>query len=275
MSINMKGLSRFLLVMARYPGAALSFAFRAFEIVPGMRRTVQHPKDRIEQKNELRSEGQSVGHALGDRTVSVSFLGRKFLSARIREGVEATADQFYLNRSVSDLNYLVSLVSPYVTLRPGDTVFDPGCGTGRHLFYLSDHYGTRGIGIDVYPAAIEVANAANWDGKCEFHCQSSLEPGCLDTLLPDGCEFVFMNSWLNHVRGYGGFQAFTDEIVDKCDHLLIINTAKEPLDTYFKRPDIVALEIRDGSQFALLRGGRAPRGANMTSAGKPDDRATV
>jgi SAM-dependent methyltransferase len=242
--------------MVRYPRAGASFALRLLEIVPGMRRAVVYRRDRYQAKQQLRSENESVGHALGDRRVTLSFLGRQFLSFEVKEGVDATADQFFLNRPVDDARHLIRLVRPFVEIRPGDFVFDPGCGAGRHLFHFVDRYGCKAVGVDIYRPAIDVAGTANWDESVRFHCGSSIEPGFLDSILPDGCDFVFINSWLNHVNGYAGYRDFAKRIVGKCRFLLVITSAKDRLDALFEAPQIIVQETRGGTQFALIRGTR-------------------
>lgn len=197
---------------------------------------------------------QSIGHALGDRTVVCTLLGLRIFSLRLAEGAQATADQFFLNRPVDDGRHMIDLARQIVEIRPGNLVFDPGCGAGRHLFHLVDSYGCKAVGIDIYRPAIEVAETANWNHQVRFFAQSSLEPGFLDRVLPNGCDFVFINSWLNHVKDYPGYREFVVRIVAKCRFLLVITSAKDRLDVLFETPDILVHDVRDGTQYALLRG---------------------
>lgn len=247
---------RFFLVAIRYPRAGVSFALRVLEVLPGFRRTVQYRQDRYQVKLQLKENQESIGHALGDRNIVCSLFGHDFLSFELTEGVQATADQFYLNRPIDDARHLIALAGRFVEICPGNLVFDPGCGAGRHLFHLVDKYQCNAVGVDIYGPAIEVAEVANWDRRVRFYADSSLDPDLLESVLPHGCDFVFINSWLNHVKDYPGYKAFAVRIVEKCRFLLVITSAKDRLDTLFDRPEIMAHDVRAGTQFALLRGAR-------------------
>ena len=251
---SLRSATRFLRVMLRYRRAGASFLLRGLEIVPGFRRKVAYLQDRYQVKQQMKQSQQSIGHALGDRAIVCTWAGRQVCSLRLPEGAEATADQFFLNRPIGDAKHVIALASPFVRIRPGELVFDPGCGAGRHLYHFVDALGCRAIGVDVYQPAIAVAETANWDRRVSFLAHSSIEHGFLDTVLPHGCDFVFINSWLNHVKDYAGYTEFARHVVDKCRYLLVITSAKDQLDRLFERPDILAHEVHDGTQFALLRG---------------------
>jgi SAM-dependent methyltransferase len=251
---RLRSAARFLHVMLRYRRAGASFLLRGLEIVPGFRRKVAYLQDRYQVKQQMKRSQQSIGHALGDRTIVCTWVGRQVCSLRLPEGAEATADQFFLNRPLGDAKHVITLATPFVQIRPGDLVFDPGCGAGRHLYYFVDTLGCRAIGVDIYKPAIEVAEAANWDRRIRFLAQSSIEPGFLDAVLPEGCDFVFINSWLNHVKDYPGYLEFARRVVEKSRFLLIITSAKDELGRLFEQPDILVREVRGGAQFALLRG---------------------
>jgi cyclopropane fatty-acyl-phospholipid synthase-like methyltransferase len=45
-------------------------------------------------------------------------------------------------------------------VRPGDMVYDLGCGDGRIVIAAARDFGARGVGIDIDPRRIEEANAA-------------------------------------------------------------------------------------------------------------------
>jgi SAM-dependent methyltransferase len=256
MTYYLKIAVRFILVIVRYPKAGVSFALRALELLPGFSRSVEYRQDRYQAKQQLKQAKQSIGHAR-DKNVICRLFGRQILTLKLPEGAVATADQFFLNRPINDAKHLISLASRFVEIRPGDFIFDPGCGAGRHLFHLVDKYRCDALGVDIYGPAIEVAEVANWDRQVRFYADSSLDLGLLESVLPQGCDFVFINSWLNHVKDYPGYQEFAARIVEKCRYLLVITSAKDRLDALFDAPDILAHDVRDGTQFALLRGALA------------------
>jgi len=252
-----KQAARFLRVGGRYPRAGLSFLLRALDLLPGFRRSVQYRTDRYQEKLRLKARKEPIGHALGDRTVVCTLLGRELYAIALAEGAEATADQFYLNRPLDDARHLIKLAEPFVCLGTGDLVFDPGCGAGRHLLYLVDRFACRGVGVDVHAPAIEVAKVADPRGLVRFLAESSIAPGFLDRELPGGCDVVFINSWLNHVKDYQGYQEFAAEVLDKSRFLLVITSAKDDLQALFVESEILVHEERDGTRFAVIRGRRS------------------
>ena len=263
---SLRSAARFLRVMLCYRRAGASFLLRGLEVVPGFRRKVAYLQDRYQVKQQMKQSQQSIGHALGDRAIVCTWAGRQVCSLRLPEGAEATADQFFLNRPIGDAKHVIALASPFVRIRPGELVFDPGCGAGRHLCHFVDALGCRAIGVDIYKPAIEVAQTANLGGHVRFLAQSSIEPGFLDSVLPQGCDFVFINSWLNHVKEYPGYAEFARRVVGKCRYLLVITSAKDHMDRLFERPDVLVHEVRDGTQFALLRGA-LPQSTNLSMNG--------
>jgi SAM-dependent methyltransferase len=252
-----KLVARFFLVMIRYPSAGFSFMLRPLELFPGFKRSIQYQQDRYQIKQNLKKKKQSIGHALGDRQVTCLFFGREILNFTLQEGSIATADQFFLNRSIDDAKHIIAMASQFVKIRPGDTVFDPGCGAGRHLFYFVDKYQCLAVGVDVYQPAIDVAEVANWDRRVRFYADSSIKAGLIEMILPSGCDFIFINSWLNHVKDYPGYREFATKIVEICRFLLVITSGKDDLNVLFESPDILIQDFLDGAQFALIRGSRA------------------
>lgn len=247
--------TRYLRVMLHYRWAALCYLLGLLRILPRFELSTAYIRQRTELKGRIKNSGKSVGHALGDRVISYSFCRWKFAQVRLAEGRQATAHQFFLNRPVNDLNYLLKISSNIFAIRSSDIIFDPGCGAGRQLLHLSDSFGCQGIGVDIYSPAIEVAETANWDHRVRFYAQTSLRPGALDELLPDGCDFVLMNSWLNHVRDSDGYSQCIAKLVDRSRFLLIIGSAKYGLEQFFDSPDIVTQVVDNDTLYAVLRGG--------------------
>lgn len=256
MGYRIRQLVRFALVVVRYPKAGLSYALKYLELFPGFKRTIQYRQDRYQLKQQLKQNKLSIGHALGDRIVVCTLFGREILSYSLQEGAQATADQFFLNRPLDDARHMIALASRFIEIRPGDFIFDPGCGAGRHLFHFVDKYGCEAVGVDIYRPAIEVAQVANWDRRVQFYAESSLAPGLVEKMLPEGCDFVFINSWLNHVKDYPGYKEFSSLIRKKCRYLLVITSAKDQLDELFESPEVLVHDTRDGTQYALIRGAR-------------------
>ncbi|MDD5450327.1 MAG: class I SAM-dependent methyltransferase [Desulfovibrionales bacterium] len=207
-------------------------------------------------KQCLRESKKNVGHAVIGKEVALTFLNRELCRVKIKNDEELSAEHFYLNRSTADADFLLKLCNGHININKDTLIFDPGCGTGRHLLYLVDKFGCKGIGVDVYSPAIEVAKRASWDKHVEFYSLSSLEKGVLERLIPDGCDYVFINSWLNHVYGYDGYGEFIKKIVNSCRMILLITSIKNDLQKYLPNPEILVHEIRGKSQYALIKGNK-------------------
>jgi ubiquinone/menaquinone biosynthesis C-methylase UbiE len=69
------------------------------------------------------------------------------------------------------LNYRIALIKKYARPAKDEVVLDVGCGNGHHLEALAGDIG-HGIGVDLSPAMIEVAQArlqnSPWQGKLSF-----------------------------------------------------------------------------------------------------------
>jgi len=80
------------------------------------------------------------------------------------------------------LNYRVALIKRYARPCRDDVLLDIGCGNGHHLLALASQIG-RGIGVDLSPAMIEVANKrlrdSPWQSKLTFMSDDGEELGSL------------------------------------------------------------------------------------------------
>ena len=56
------------------------------------------------------------------------------------------------------------------------SVLDIGCGNGRNLIYLNEHFALPGIGLDISQAAIAQARAASQARPLSYHVQSAATP---------------------------------------------------------------------------------------------------
>jgi len=214
------------------------------------------------KKQYLRKKKGNVGHAFEEKIVCISFLKWKLLEFNLTEGEELTAEHFFLNRPIIDVEYLLEISKEYIKIDQSSLIFDPGCGTGRHLFYLADKYDCYGVGVDVYAPAIAIAQKVNLGKRIRFYNCSSLEDGLLDKIIPNGCEYVFINSWLNHVYKYDGYDGFIDKLLSSCRYILLISSLKFELEEFFPNPEVIIEkkheklngEVRYGTRYAVIKG---------------------
>jgi len=61
---------------------------------------------------------------------------------------------------VSTPDSVVAEMLRLAAVRPGDMVYDLGCGDGRIVIAAAKDFGARGVGMDIDPARIAEANAA-------------------------------------------------------------------------------------------------------------------
>ena len=61
---------------------------------------------------------------------------------------------------VSTPEVVVAEMLRLAAVRPGDMLYDLGCGDGRIVIAAARDFGARGVGIDIDPARIAEANAA-------------------------------------------------------------------------------------------------------------------
>jgi SAM-dependent methyltransferase len=65
------------------------------------------------------------------------------------------ADVWYVATSPEMVDRMVDVAR----VRPGDVVYDLGCGDGRMVIAAAKKFGTRGVGVDIDPDLIRVARA--------------------------------------------------------------------------------------------------------------------
>lgn len=255
MNYYTKKILRSLFVMFSFPSAGLAFILRIFGLIYGFKyKELRDYSEIIRVKEELRAKGKSVGHAVQSKKVGLFFLKFKLITLLIEKGENLTAEHFFLNRPLNDVKQLLFFCKDYLTISKDEIVFDPGCGTGKHLFYLADYYKCVGVGVDVYAPAIKVANSANFDNSVRFYNHSMLEVYSDNKIVPNNCDYVFINSWLSHVYMYPGYHEMINKLLQSCRYMLVINSVKFTLEELIPKADILVLEIRDNAQYALIRG---------------------
>ncbi|MGA9770413.1 MAG: class I SAM-dependent methyltransferase [Blastocatellia bacterium] len=97
------------------------------------------------------------------------------------------------------LDYRIALIKQHAKPSDDDTVLDIGCGNGHHLMALANTIG-RGIGIDLSPAMIEMAQASllnsPWQNKLTFFSDNGEK---LDSLVEQSIDLIICIGALEHM----------------------------------------------------------------------------
>ena len=96
------------------------------------------------------------------------------------------------------LAYRVGLIKRHARLRRDDEVLDVGCGNGHHLFALSDDI-RRGIGVDLSPAMIEIAQQRLLDSPGAALTFSSDDAERLATQAADSVDLALCIGAFEHM----------------------------------------------------------------------------
>ena len=80
--------------------------------------------------------------------------------------------------------------------------------------YITDKFRCKGIGIDIYPKAINVSKKIEKFSNCKFLLGDSCDKDTLTTLLKynnyNKIDIIFINSWVKHVYKNKEFRVFLD-----------------------------------------------------------------
>jgi hypothetical protein len=250
-----KSLLRFFLLCLIYPKPGLSYFFRIIGHFYGFRyRSKRDISAAIRFKHEGKLNNSNIGHATHNKTISLDIFSFNLFKFKIDEGENLTVEHFYLNRSIKDLQFLTKLSKPFMKVNKSWVVFDPACGTGKHLYYLIDKYNCKGIGVDIYQPAINVAKNANIGKSINFHCGSSLDETFISKILPLDIDLLFINSWLGYVKNEENFEKFIQKMLNMTRYIMIISSENDDLHSIFYNTDFIIEQKVGKAQFVLIRG---------------------
>lgn len=108
--------------------------------------------------------GSAPGRSLG---ISFRCLQGALLGILLLVGIGVVAAQDSASKPTRKLDVwyvpttheIVDRMMTVAKVRPGDVVYDLGCGDGRMVIAAAKKYGTRGVGVDLDPARIREAKA--------------------------------------------------------------------------------------------------------------------
>jgi len=79
-------------------------------------------------------------------------------------------------------------------LAPGESAIDAGCGNGRNLIFLNQHFDMKGVGVDISSAAIAQAKAASKGLDISYHIGTAADPLAAE----DGTQSLALDMMTSH-----------------------------------------------------------------------------
>lgn len=220
-----------------------------FEINWGSNKVEQKQKDILNQKN--------IGNVRGKRTYSLKFFNFTLFRKSFPEGEIVTFLQFYLFRPLNDLRFLIKeLVSERIDLNQNSVIFEPGCGTGKHLMYLNKKYNCSVYGNDSYSSCIRIAKFMQGSRKgIYFENFSALDINKLEKFLPKKIDFIYMNSYLNHIFHHQNYFKFVEFISYRSKYIALIINKKylNDLDKFLPNYKTKKVINQDSTSYILLK----------------------
>jgi SAM-dependent methyltransferase len=81
-----------------------------------------------------------------------------------------------------------------IVLQSGASALDAGCGNGRNLIYLAEHFNMKGVGVDISSAAIAQARRASSNLPITYHVGSAGSP----LPVPDASQSLVLDMMTSH-----------------------------------------------------------------------------
>lgn len=247
---NIKSILRFIILSWHYKISFFSFFLKCLSILPFFTYKVQRIEDKI-------LDGViSKGHIEPGKKIYLRFLNFTIISFIIEKGEVLTAEHFYFHRSLKDIKFFLKTSKKLININKESIIFDPACGTGKHLLYITDKYRCKGIGVDIYPKAINISKKIEKFSNCDFILGNSCNPKTLISLSKINnfkkIDILFINSWVNHVYKNKEFSIFLDYIKNLKCRIMIIETNKIDLKRIFKTNKILFQSFKNKNQYVIL-----------------------
>ena len=248
--INIKYFFRFLILSWNYKLSCLSFFLRIIGHIPFFSYSIKRIEDSI-------NDGiHSKGHITKGKKIYLNFFNFSIIQFDILKGETLTAEHFYFNRSIKDIKDFLKASNNYLNIDKNSIIFDPACGTGKHLLHITDTYNCKGIGVDIYPKAINVAKKIENFSNCKFILGNSCDNDTLFVLKDlsnnKKINMIFINSWLSYVHKNRDFVNFFNYIKQMQCKIMIIAQKKDDLKSIFKTNKILYQKLINNTQYAIL-----------------------
>ena len=249
-TVYIKLILRFFVLSWNYKKAAFSLFLKYLSFLPFFTYEINRIED--VDKGEIISKG----HIEKGKEIILKFFNFTIIKIILFKGEILTAEHFYFHRSLKDVKYLLKISKKYINLDKDSIVFDPACGTGKHLLYITDKFKCKGIGVDIYSKAINVSKKIEKFSNCNFLLGNSCNSNTLLSLNKYNnskkINILFINSWVSHVYKNKDFSIFLNYIKTMNCKIMIIEQKKINLKTIFKTDKILYQNFKNKSQYVIL-----------------------
>ncbi len=181
----------------------------------------------LHERDIRRKAKKNIGWASHDKKITLKFLKRKLFTVSLKEGIELSAEHFYFSRNPAEIINAFKIISKRVgykiKIKFGASIFEPGCGCARILYYLSDRYGAKCYGLDVYEPAVEVAKSANIFGDVVVEHGDAMELANVEHLADKAFEMIICSSYLGHIIHMDGAIDYIKSLVRIGKEIVIID----------------------------------------------------
>jgi 2-polyprenyl-3-methyl-5-hydroxy-6-metoxy-1,4-benzoquinol methylase len=196
------------------------------------------------------NEFSNNNYLIREKTIFFKFINFVFYKIHLQNNEELTVEHFYFNRSLNDVEFFLKAIKNKNFINRDHILLDPGCGSGKHIMFISDKTNCKGFGIDIYKPAINVAKKIEKFSKINFFCENSLI--FLKSQNFSKIDIVFSNSILVHVLTNKDFKNFLDFLKKNKSKLMLIENKK--LNIKMLKPEkILFHEYRGRAQYAVLQ----------------------
>ena len=230
--------------------------FLTNKILPLFTFEIEYETNKRELKHRDITNKKNIGSVKGKRVYSLKIFNFTLFKKIFSEGEIATFLQFYLFRPLNDLRFLFKeLISERIKINQNSVIYEPGCGTGKHLIFLNQKYNCSVYGNDSYPPCIKIAKSIKGPRKrIYFENFSALDINKLDNFLPKKIDIIYMNSYLNHVFHHNNYFEFIEFISHRSKYIgLIINIKYlDDLDFYLPNYRIIKVLNQDSTSYIFL-----------------------
>ncbi len=256
--LKLDSFSRACRYMCKYPATFIPLLYFVLsKLIPFLMVKVRYISDKYEIKKKEIKSNKNIGNVRGEREYSLLLFDFILSKKKFAEGEVSTFLQFYLFRSTNDLEFLINnLINNFIDLK-NKVVFEPGCGTGKHLIYLNKKFGCSVYGVDSYKPCINIANFLKRESmnKIFFKDMSALDINRLDQFIPLKVDIIYMNSYLNHIFHHVNYVEFIEFLSRRSKYVALIINKKyiNNIETYMPYYNLIKLLNKDKTSYIIFK----------------------